>query len=64
MVIELGIAISLYAYKDHLAEGLSKGLNQTIHHYGPDAVMRSADFDAMQENVSSELKELELFWLK
>ncbi|CAO1344999.1 unnamed protein product [Diamesa hyperborea] len=51
LVIELAIAASLYAYKDHLADGLHKGLNQSIHKYGPDAVMKSADFDAMQANL-------------
>lgn len=70
LAIELAIAASLYTYKDSLAEGLQKGLNQSIRNYGPDyvsyhrirlnaslqiftpQVMKSADFDAMQENVS------------
>jgi hypothetical protein len=51
LIIELAIAASLYTYKDHLADGLKKGLNQSIQNYGPDAVIKSADFDAMQENV-------------
>jgi Tetraspanin family len=42
----------MYTYKDHLADGLQKGLNQSIRNYGPDFVMKSADFDAMQENVN------------
>jgi len=42
----------MYAYKDHLADGLRVGLNRSIHGYGPEAVMKSADFDAMQENVN------------
>lgn len=54
LVIEIAIAASMYAYKDHLADGLQKGLNNSIRNYGPDFVMKSADFDAMQENVSSE----------
>lgn len=58
LVIELAIAASLYAYKDHLADGLHKGLNQSIHKYGPDAVMKSADFDAMQANVSRKHKNI------
>lgn len=52
LVIELAIAASMYTYKDHLANGLQKGLNQSIRNYGPDSVMKSADFDAMQENVN------------
>jgi hypothetical protein len=52
LVIELAIAASLYMYKDHLADGLQKGLNQSIRNYGPEFVMKSADFDAMQENVN------------
>lgn len=52
LAIELAIAASLYTYKDQLADGLQKGLNQSIRNYGPDAVMKSADFDAMQENVN------------
>jgi hypothetical protein len=52
LVIELAIAASLYTYKDHLADGLQKGLNQSIRNYGPLSVMKSADFDAMQENVN------------
>ena len=60
LVIELAIAASLYAYKDHLADGLHKGLNQSIHKYGPDAVMKSADFDAMQANVSTKHKTFSL----
>jgi hypothetical protein len=52
LVIEIAIAASMYTYKDHLADGLQKGLNQSIRNYGPDFVMKSADFDAMQENVN------------
>lgn len=52
LIVELTLAVSLYTYKDHLTGGLRKGLNQSLHHYGPNAAMPSADFDAMQENVS------------
>ena len=53
LVIELAIAASLYTYKDSiLSDGLQKGLNQSIRNYGPEFVMKSADFDAMQENVN------------
>ena len=55
LIVELTLAVSLYTYKDHLTSGLRKGLNQSLHNYGPSAVMQSADFDAMQENVSSPL---------
>lgn len=51
LIVELTLAVSLYTYKDHLTGGLRKGLNQSLHNYGPMAVMQSADFDAMQENV-------------
>ncbi|CRL01350.1 CLUMA_CG014467, isoform A [Clunio marinus] len=51
LMIELAIAAGLYTYKDHLADGLQQGLNQSIRNYGPDYVMKSADFDAMQENL-------------
>jgi hypothetical protein len=53
LIVELTLAVSLYTYKDHLTSGLRKGLNQSLHNYGPSAVMQSADFDAMQENVSA-----------
>jgi hypothetical protein len=52
LAIELVIAVSLYTYKDHLAVGLQDGLNNSIKNYGPVHVMKSADFDAMQENVN------------
>lgn len=52
LTIELAIAASLYTYKDHLADGLKKGLNHSINNYGPDFVMKSADFDVMQEKVN------------
>lgn len=52
LVIELAIAASLYTYKDHIADGLQKGLNHSIRNYGPVQVIKSADFDAMQENVN------------
>ncbi|XP_070498983.1 tetraspanin-6-like isoform X1 [Chironomus tepperi] len=51
LIVELTLAVSLYTYKDHLTGGLRKGLNQSLHNYGPAAVMQSADFDAMQENL-------------
>lgn len=57
LIVELTLAVSLYTYKDHLTGGLRKGLNQSLHNYGPSAVMQSADFDAMQENVSSKKNE-------
>lgn len=52
LIVELTLAVSLYSFKDHLTSGLKKGLNQSLHNYGPAAVMQSADFDAMQENVN------------
>lgn len=51
-VVETIIAGSLFSYKDSFTEGLKGGLNQSIRNYGPDYVMKSADFDAMQEHVS------------
>lgn len=53
LIVELTLAVTLYTYKDHLTSGLKKGLNQSLQNYGPSAVMQSADFDAMQENVST-----------
>lgn len=53
LVIELIVAGSLYTYKDHLADGLQKGLNQSIRNYGPQTIKKSAEFDAMQENVKT-----------
>lgn len=55
LTVELTLAVTLYTYKDHLTSGLRKGLNQSLHNYGPSAVMQSADFDAMQENVRAPL---------
>lgn len=52
LIVEVTLAVTLYTYKDHLTSGLKKGLNQSLQNYGPSAVMQSADFDAMQENVS------------
>jgi hypothetical protein len=55
LIVELTLAISLYTYKDHINSGLRQGLNTSLHNYGPGKVRQSADFDAMQENVSGEI---------
>lgn len=57
-IIETIIAGSLFTYKDSFSEGLKGGLNKSIRNYGPETVMKSADFDAMQEHVSTIIRKL------
>lgn len=42
----------MYAYKDRLAYGFDKGLQNSMLTYGPDDPTRTGDFFWMQENVS------------
>lgn len=51
LVIELAIAISMYTYKDRLADGFDKGLENSMHSYGPDDPQRTIDTNWMQRNV-------------
>uniref|UniRef100_U5EVC2 Tetraspanin n=1 Tax=Corethrella appendiculata TaxID=1370023 RepID=U5EVC2_9DIPT len=51
LILELAIAASIYAYKDRLADGFDRGLNQSLHNYGPNSVIKSADFDIMQSRL-------------
>lgn len=51
LVIELGIAVSMYAYKDRLADGFDKGLENSMLTYGPDDPQRTIDFFWMQRKV-------------
>ncbi|XP_059612963.1 tetraspanin-7-like [Phlebotomus argentipes] len=51
-VIELSLASSLYAYKDNLADGFDRGLNQSMARYGqPGTADKTADFDTMQTRM-------------
>lgn len=50
-MIELGIAVSMYAYKDRLADGFDKGLENSMLSYGPDDPQRTIDFFWMQRKV-------------
>jgi hypothetical protein len=52
LFLELAVAASTYAYRDTLNDGFDLGLNQTMQEYGPDAPVKSNDFDAMQSTVS------------
>lgn len=51
LVIELGIALSMYAYKDRLADGFDKGLENSMLSYGPDDPQRTIDFFWMQRKL-------------
>lgn len=51
LIVELAIATSMYAYKDRLADGFDKGLNDSMEKYGPEDVERTNDFDKMQIKV-------------
>ena len=44
------MTVTLYAYKDRLAGGFDRGLNQSLIDYGLD-VPRTADFDIMQSKL-------------
>lgn len=51
LVIEIGMAMSIYAYKDRLADGFDRGLNQSMAQYGIGSAAKTADFDRMQEKL-------------
>lgn len=51
LVVELGIALYTYAYKDRLADGFDKGLENSMLSYGPDDPQRTIDFFWMQRKV-------------
>lgn len=50
LVLEIGVTISLYAYKDKLSNGLDRGLNESMKAYGESSTI-STDFDFMQSEV-------------
>lgn len=52
LIVQLGVATSMYAYKDRLAYGFDKGLQNSMLAYGPDDPTRTGDFFWMQETVS------------
>lgn len=54
LVVELGIAVSMYAYKDRLADGFDKGLENSMLTYGPDDTTRTIDFMWMQRKVKND----------
>lgn len=51
LAIELVVATSMYAYKDRLADGFDKGLENSMLSYGPDDPQRTIDFYWMQRKV-------------
>lgn len=51
LVVELACATSMYAYKDRIASGFDKGLNDSMIQYEADDVIIVADFDLMQGKV-------------
>lgn len=53
LIVELAVATSLYAYKDRLASGFERGLNESMIKYGPEDVARTRDFDLMQGKVNT-----------
>lgn len=52
LVVELGIAVSMYAYKDRLADGFDKGLENSMLSYGPGDPQHTIDFFWMQRKVN------------
>ncbi|XP_055709917.1 tetraspanin-7-like [Phlebotomus papatasi] len=51
-VIELSLASSIYAYKDNLADGFDRGLNQSMTRYGlPGTEEKTGDFDTIQARM-------------
>lgn len=52
LIVELAVATSMYAYKDRLADGFDKGLEQSMLSYGPDDPQRTIDFYWMQRKVN------------
>lgn len=50
--MQLGVEFSLHAYKNKLAEGFDRGLNQSFINYHAGNGDKSADFDFMQSTVS------------
>lgn len=55
-LLEMALTASIYAYRDRLSHGFSRGLNKSMQSYGLDAI-RTADFDIMQARVKTQLKE-------
>lgn len=51
LIVELACATSMYAYKERLAEGFDKGLNDSMFKYEADDVVIITDFDLMQGKV-------------
>lgn len=52
LIVELACATSMYAYKDRLANGFDKGLNDSMVKYAADDIAIVTDFDLMQGKVS------------
>lgn len=51
LIVELSVATSMYAYKDRLADGFEKGLENSMITFGPDDPTRTVDFFWMQRKV-------------
>lgn len=51
LVLEISLAMSIYAYKDRLSDGFDRGLNQSMSVYGIGSATKTADFDRMQETL-------------
>lgn len=51
LIVELACATSMYAYKERLADGFDKGLNDSMIKYEADDVVIITDFDLMQGKV-------------
>lgn len=64
LVVELGVATSMYAYKDRLTDGFDKGLENSMLSYGPDDPTRTIDFFWMQRKVNLSLLTLQcVIWI-
>lgn len=51
LIVELASATSIHAYKDRLASGFDKGLNDSMVKYEADDIAIIIDFDLMQGKV-------------
>jgi len=49
-LLEISAGVSIYAYRDKLLDGFSKGLNQSLANYNTDPE-KASDFDLMQSTL-------------
>lgn len=61
LFVELCIAASVYAYKDRLADGFDKGLEDSMRSNSIDDPQRNIDFNWMQRKVNIYLINFEYY---